>query len=254
MPAMENWIIDSAILITAGFAAGLLNAVAGGGSFITLPALVAVGLPPVIANATGTAALLPGYLASVWKLRRHMAPPAGLSWLRLSLLTLGGGVLGAIALLLSPARLFDALIPWLVLLASGLFAFAPRLISAPTFDHPSRRWHWLLLLAVCVYGGYFNGGLGIILLAALHLLGQNDLHGMNGLKNMMSALLTTVAVVVYAVGGLLEFSHLWLMAVSAVAGGYSGGALAYRLPARWLRMLIVAVGLAVTAIFFWRQA
>ncbi|MYM64053.1 sulfite exporter TauE/SafE family protein [Pseudomaricurvus sp. HS19] len=249
---MENWILESAIMIAAGFLAGALNAVAGGGSFITLPALVAVGLPPLLANATGTAALLPGYVASVWKFRRSMRLPAGISWLTLVVLTLGGGALGAVALLLSPGQLFNALIPWLVLFASGLFAFAPYFLQGGHSNRSRPRWHWLLLCGVCVYGGYFNGGVGIVLLAVLYLLGQNDLHGMNGLKNLMSALLTTVAVVIYGVGGLLDFSHLWLLAASAVAGGYGGAALAYHIPARWLRGFIVLVGLAVAVIFFLR--
>lgn len=241
---------DAALLIAAGLIAGVLNAIAGGGSFFTLPALVALGLPPLMANASGTAALLPGYLASAWRFRRDIRLPGELSLWALLLIVLVGAVLGSLLLLLSSEQLFSALVPWLMVFASVLFALAPRLLknrtSAPTWLAA------LTLLLVCAYGGYFNGGVGIVLLAALGLLGQQQLQGMNGLKNAVSALLTLVAVVVYAAAGLLVWQPLLLMAASALVGGYLGAALSYRLPAGPLRVFIVLTGLLMAAVFFLR--
>ena len=243
-------ITDALLLVVAGLLAGALNAVAGGGSFFTLPALVALGLPPLMANASGTAALLPGDMASAWRFRGDIRMPGDLSLWGLLLLVLVGAVSGALLLLLSSEQLFSTLVPWLMLLASVIFALSPRLLknraTAPTWLAA------LTLLLVCAYGGYFNGGVGIVLLAAFGLLGQHDLHGMNGLKNAVSALLTLVAVGVYAAAGLLVWKPLLLMALAALMGGYVGAALAYRLPAGPLRAFIVASGLVMAAVFFLR--
>jgi len=243
-------ITDALLLVIAGLLAGALNAVAGGGSFFTLPALVALGLPPLMANASGTAALLPGYMASAWRFRGDIRMPGDLSLWGLLLIVLVGAVSGALLLLLSSEQLFSTLVPWLMLLASVIFALSPRLLknraTAPTWLAA------LTLLLVCAYGGYFNGGVGIVLLAAFGLLGQHDLHGMNGLKNVVSALLTLVAVGVYAAAGLLVWKPLLLMALAALMGGYVGAALAYRLPTGPLRAFIVASGLVMAAVFFLR--
>ncbi len=242
--------MDLLLLGLAGVLGGALNALAGGGSFVTLAALVCVGLPPVVANATGTAALLPGYVVSAWRFRRDLAVPRGVSLSVLLSLTLLGGSVGAGILLHSSAQLFAALVPWLVLLATAMFALAPMLLRR---QRPASTAVALVsLFAVCVYGGYFNGGLGIILLAALSLLGQRNLAAMNGLKNAMSALLTAVAVAVYWAGGLIALPPLLILAGAAIVGGYAGAALSYRIPAAALRGFIVAVGLALALLFFLR--
>lgn len=252
---MLEWLI----IAFAGFAGGLLNAVAGGGSFFTLPALLFAGLPPVMANATGTAALLPGYLASAWRFRRDIVFPAQLSLLQMLLITLTGGGLGAGVLLLSSAAVFAALIPWLVLFATLMFVFGPRLLRrvSPGTDAniqspPRTTSATLILLGVCAYGGYFNGGVGIVLLAALGMLGQTDLRGMNGCKNLLSALLTAIAVVIYLAGGIVAFQHLLVMALAAVAGGYAGAAFAYRLSQRMLRVIAIGSGLTLFVVFLLR--
>ena len=252
---MLEWLI----IAGAGFAGGLLNAVAGGGSFFTLPALLFAGLPPVIANATGTAALLPGYLASAWRFRRDIVFPAQLSLPQMLLIALTGGSLGASILLLSSAAVFAALIPWLVFFATLMFVFGPRLLRhvAPDSDAniqspPRTTSATLILLAVCAYGGYFNGGVGIVLLAALGMLGQTDLRGMNGSKNLLSALLTAIAVVIYLAGGIVAFQHLLVMALAAVAGGYAGAAFSYRLSQRILRAIVIGSGLLLFVVFLLR--
>ena len=257
---------DLILLLIAGFLGGMLNAIAGGGSFLTLPALLFAGVPPVAANATGTAALLPGYIASAWRFRRDIGYPSGLGWGDIAMLSALGGSLGAILLVITSDRLFSAIIPWLILFATVLFALGPRLMAAgaPVAEQksaahtsrisPRRSWlNALLLFLTCVYGGYFNGGLGILLLAAFSSMGEKNLHAMNGLKNVVSALLACIAVFLYAWGGAIAFDRLLPLALAAIAGGYAGAALAYRIPQQILRACIVAIGILLTLAFFLQQ-
>ena len=244
---------ETLVLLTAAFVAGALNAVAGGGSFLTLPALVFVGVPPVVANATGTVALLPGYAAGAWGFREDTQAPPGLSMVRLVVLSLIGGALGAGLLLVTSNDTFSIVVPWLLLVATVLFALGPKLREWTAGGKPSTAKATAGVLVVAAYGGYFNGGLGILLLALFGLLGQTRLNAMNGLKNLVSALLTAIAVAVYAAGGVVDWRYALLMMVAATAGGYIGARVARRIPALWLRWSIVATGLVMTAIFFWRQ-
>lgn len=250
---MGEWIL----LLAAALVAGALNAVAGGGSFLTLPALVFTGVPPVIANATGTVALLPGYLAGAWGFREDVQAPPGLSFKSVVGLSLLGGAAGALLLLVTPDAMFRRVVPWLLLAATAMFAFGPQLRQwAAGTDHthaPSPAKAGLGMLAVAVYGGYFNGGLGIVLLALFGLLGQTRLAAMNGMKNLVSALLTAIAVVVYAAGGLVAWPQALGMMLAATLGGYGGARLARHIPAPWLRAGIVVTGLVMSALFFWRQ-
>ena len=256
--------MDWIILGIAGFLGGFLNAIAGGGSFITLPALIFVGVSPVSANATGTAALLPGYIASAWRFRKDVELPANLSFTKIALIAVVGGCLGAITLLISSETLFSSLIPWLILFATIAFIVGPCLVKSKTSRtqesdvalKPTSRQvlnSSLIILGVCIYGGYFNGGLGIILLAALGLMGQTNLHGMNGLKNVLSAILTAVAVCVYALGDTLSFKYLLVVGVFAIIGGYTGAAIAYRISQKYLRYFIVVVGLFMATVFFFKN-
>lgn len=251
--------IDTLVLLAAAFVAGALNAVAGGGSFLTLPALVFTGVPPVVANATGTVALLPGYAAGAWGFREDWQTPPGLGMKALLLLSLLGGAAGAALLLCTSESAFRRLVPWLLLAATALFALGPRLRawSAPPPGAaprpPSSTKAVLGLLAVSAYGGYFNGGLGILLLALFGMLGQTQIHAMNGMKNLVSAVLTAIAVAIYAAGGVVLWPQALLMMVAATLGGYGGARVARRIPPEWLRGGIVATGLVMAALFFWRQ-
>lgn len=244
---------DTSLLLVAAFVAGALNSVAGGGSFLTLPALVFVGVPPVVANATGTVALLPGYAAGAWGFREDTQAPPGLSMARLVVLSLIGGAVGAGLLLVTSNDTFSIVVPWLLLVATLLFALGPKLREWTAGGKPSTAKATAGVLIVAAYGGYFNGGLGILLLALFGLLGQTQLNAMNGLKNLVSALLTTIAVAVYAIGGVVDWRYAFLMMVAATAGGYIGARVARRIPPAWLRGGIVLTGLVMTAIFFWRQ-
>lgn len=253
----------SEILLLGGaaFIAGALNSVAGGGSFLTLPALALVGVPLVSANATGTAALLPGYLAGAWAFRRELAQPMSPSLLRLTLLAVVGGAAGALLLLSTPNKTFGQIVPWLLLAATLLFALGPLLMrrrgahaamaSAPAAAPAQAGWGAsVAVLAVAVYGGYFNGGLGILLLAVLGVIGMTQLHVMNGIKNFVSAILTAIAVLFYAADGAIVWPYALGMMLAATAGGYIGGALARKLPPVAIRTVVVLTGAAMTVAFF----
>lgn len=243
------------LLLAAAFIAGALNAIAGGGSFLTLPALVFAGMPPVVANATGTVALLPGYVSGALGFREDLQAPPGLSLRALTVLSLIGGAMGAALLLVTDERTFSRVVPWLLLLATVLFAAGPALLrrlEAGASSQASFATAASGMLLVSVYGGYFNGGLGILLLALFSLLGQVNLNAMNGMKNLVSALLTAIAVAVYAWGGVVAWPQALVMMVAATAGGYSGARLARRIPAPMLRAGIVGIGLVMTVLFFVR--
>lgn len=252
--------IDWIIVFVAGFLGGMLNAIAGGGSFITLPALIWVGVPPIAANTTGTAALLPGYLASAWRFRRDIEYPNGLSLWLVCAIALLGGCIGATTLLLTSDQVFSALIPWLILLSTTAFIVGPKLMNLkrPSSDHiveknDSCQVYFInaaALFVICIYGGYFNGGMGIILLAAFGLMGQSNLLGMNGLKSIVSALLTVVAVLIYALGGSIDLEYLLLLGLGSVIGGYVGAGLAYRVSQSHLRLFIIVIGCLMAAGFF----
>ncbi|WP_019583175.1 sulfite exporter TauE/SafE family protein [Thioalkalivibrio sp. ALE16] len=241
------------LLVVAGFLAGLLNAVAGGGSFLTLPALMSVGVPPVAANATGTAALLPGYLASVLadgrRLRgawQELGPR--LAWGLLLAGVLGGAV-GAVALLLTGDAAFRVLIPWLLLVATVLFALGPWLQRQAARPHPGP----LRALGAglgCAYGGYFNGGVGILLMAILRGQGVTDLPRANALKNLLSSVLTLMAVVVYIAGGQVVATGLLAVGAGAILGARVGMAIVRRLPEAGYRHVVTGIGAAITVLFF----
>lgn len=240
------------LLLAAAFVAGALNAVAGGGSFLTLPALIYTGMPPVTANATGTVALLPGYVSGALGFREDLQAPPGLTLARLALLSALGGAAGAGLLLVTGDATFRRLIPWLLLLATALFAFGPALVRRGPGGAASGWRSGAGVLAVAVYGGFFNGGLGILLLALFGLLGQTNLHAMNGAKNLVSALLTAIAVLIYAWGGVVAWPQAFAMMLAAAAGGYFGARAARRIPAPLLRAGITATGLVMAALFLWK--
>jgi len=240
------------VISLAAFFAGGINALAGGGSFLTLPALVFVGVPPVSANATGTAALLPGYLASAWSYRDLMRAPVGLSLFAVLVLGTVGGAGGAALLLATSDAAFRGIIPWLLLFATLLFAFGPALqrrLPKHT-DGAGGVGGRLGILGVCAYGGYFNGGMGIVMLALFRMLGVDDLRVANGLKNLLSAVLTLIAVTIFAVGGLISWKEMLPMAIAATLGGLAGARIGRVLPPAVLRNTIVLVGAITTLLFF----
>ncbi len=248
------WSTEALWLLTGGaaFAAGVLNAIAGGGSFLTFPALVFAGVPPLAANATSAMAVSPGYLGSTWGFRSELqALPRALIQ-REVIVAAVGGVIGAGLLLVTPARIFTGLVPWLLLLATVLFAVGPLLAKRNSGQgHPA--WRLPGLLGVAIYGGYFNGGLGILLMALYTLTGESRLNTVNALKNLNSFVLSLLSVLAFALAGAIVWPQAIWMMVLATAGGWAGARLAKRLPIQWVRWLVIATGLAMSAVFFQRS-
>ncbi len=244
---------DTLTMLAAGFIGGMLNAVAGGGTFITFPALVASGVPVVSANATSTVAALPGYLAAAIGFRHDIARIERRLVLRLTLWTLVGGVIGSSLLLVSSNKAFSALVPFLLLGATSIFVWGAR-VREWAAQHRSMvvPFGAGTMVPVAIYGGYFNGGLGIVLLALFALWGMTDLNQMNGLKSWLSFALSVISFAIFAIGGQVAWLPAAVMSVGTILGGYLGAPVARRIPVRWLRALIAAIGFGMTALFFWR--
>lgn len=239
----------TALWIGSAFAAGALNAMAGGGSFLTFPALVFSGVPPIMANATSAVAVSPGYLGSTLGFKSELAElPRRRLWQEASIAAMGG-VLGALLLLVTPAKLFNGLVPWLLLFATGLFLLGPYLAQR---HGGGSRWRNAGLLAVAIYGGYFNGGLGILLMALYAVTGEASIHTSNALKNLNSLVLSVLSVATFALAGAIEWRAGLLMMTAATVGGYMGARWSRRLPVSKIRALVIATGLGMSAVFFWR--
>lgn len=248
---MSDPLFTWCLLLGAAFLGGGLNAIAGGGSFFTFPALVYVGVPAVAANASGTLALLPGYIASTWGFREDLRASRSLSLRVLIVMSMLGGAIGASLLLITPDATFRAIVPWLLLVATLLFAAGPALLRQLNREgEAGRAAQAVSVFAVSIYGGYFNGGLGIVLLAAFCLLGHHNLNAMNGLKNLASTVLTTIAVCFYAYGGAIVWQQALVMMVAAVIGGYVAARIARRLPPTIVRGVVVVTGAVMTVLFF----
>lgn len=246
-------ILDIAVLLLAAFGAGVLNTIAGGGTFLTFPALVFTGMPPVAANATSAVAVFPGYLAGALGFRRELGRFDRRQLLRLCAITLAGSMTGSGLLLISSNAAFSIIVPFLLLAATLAFLLGDRIRAfAAAHARTVTPEGALGLFAVSIYGGYFNGGLGIVLLALFALWGMTDLHGMNGLKNGLSFVLSAISVAIFALAGLVAWPQALLMMLAATLGGYAGAPLARALPKRAVRGLIAAIGFGMSALFFWR--
>jgi uncharacterized membrane protein YfcA len=237
-------IVDGAILAASAFAAGIVNAVAGGGTLITFPALLATGVPPVAANATNTVALFPGQLASSVAYRSHIADERKRAIL-LSVPSLIGGILGAILLLALPEKTFALAVPWLIVFACVVLGFQTQLkrivASMRHANHPAALWIAQLLIAI--YGGYFGAGIGILMLAAMGILLPSSIQHANALKVLFSLLINAVAAAIFVAKGAVHAPEAALMAAACIAGGFVGTHLAKRLPPAGMRGFAIAVGL-----------
>jgi hypothetical protein len=249
---------DWTLLVAAAFAAGVLNAIAGGGSFLTFPALAFTGLPPIPANATSSVAVSPGYLGSTLGFRAELARLPRRRLVAEGGLCAVGGLVGALLLLVTPAKVFAAIVPWLLVFATVVFALGPRLVArrgaqppGGTGAPPAARLAGLL--AVAVYGGYFNGGLGILLMALYSATGEPDIHVANALKNFNSLVLSLLSVAAFAAAGAVAWPQALVMAAAATAGGFAGARIARRLPAAAVRAVVVVTGVVMSAVFFARQ-
>ena len=245
-------------LFIAGALGGALNSVAGGGSFIAFPALLWTGVPPIPANATNTIALWTAAAASGGAYRKRLDVPRRVL-IPLLAASLTGGLAGAFLLLRTPAHTFMRVIPWLTLGATLLFAFGRRLTfgrkSVVTHDASAEGLAGAALfqLGVAVYGGYFGGGMGIVILAMLATLGMTDIHSMNAFKSVMGFVINGVAVVTFVIAHAVYWKHGLVMILGGIAGGYLGAHYAQKVPQIWIRTFVVMVGTGMTIYFFWKS-
>ena len=241
------------LLAVAAFLAGMLNTVAGGGTFLTFPALVYTGVPLVAANATSAVAVFPGYLGGAAGFRGEIRAFDRGRLLKATAATALGGLVGSLLLLVSSNEAFAAVVPFLLALATLVFAFGDRLLKLMEKNAAGgcSTGH-LGTIAVAVYGGYFNGGLGIMLLALFSLWGMRDLNQMNGLKNGLSFIVSSISVATFAAAGLVAWPQAVVMMAAATVGGYLGAPVARALPEWMVRAGVISVGAAMSAAFFWR--
>jgi uncharacterized membrane protein YfcA len=246
------------VIFISGFLAGAINSVAGGGTLLSFPALVWIGIDPKVANITSTVALWPGSLGGMVGFRRELA--GSRRWmLLLAGPSILGGLVGALLLLRTDAGTFARMVPFLILFATVLFAtgepISRRLRRAgeqkesPVEGGTESRAWWvgaaIFQFAVAVYGGYFGAGIGILMLAALGLLGLTDIHQMNGLKNFFAVCINIVAALYFILWGPVDWSSAVIMAVGSIAGGLGGAGLARKLGRPFVRRVVIAIGLAM---------
>ena len=259
---MTPW--DVTLIGAGGFAAGAVNARAGGGTFFSSPALLAVGLPPVVANASNSVALWPGSLAGAWAYRRELVRyrryllPMGAA-------SLSGGIAGGLLLLSAGDARFSALIPWLLAFATLLFAFSPQISAflkrrrppapqssdAADYGRGSPIGWWVQLL-VSIYGGFFGAGMGILTMASLAMGGHEEVQDINALKNVLSAINYSVTALTFVIAGAISWPQTGVMLLAASAGGYWGARMARKIQGPWLRRIVIAVGSALTVYYFYK--
>jgi uncharacterized membrane protein YfcA len=230
-------------LCAVGILAGFVNAIAGGGTLLSFPALIYVGLPPTVANATSTIAMFLGTAGSIYGFRQQLAALKPLLW-RLLPVSLLGGWLGSVLLTASSDQLFARLAPWLILFATLTF-MAQGALRRLAFHHTAFWAAIGLQLLIAIYGGYFGAGIGILMLAAFSLLGLQDLNQSNALKNVLASAINCVATLWFVASGLIAWPQAAVMTAGTVAGYFLGARCAQRLPALWVRRAIIVVGLVV---------
>jgi len=239
----------------SAFAAGAINSVAGGGTLLTFPTLIWLGLNSVAANATSTVAIWPGSLGGMWGFRKELRT-ADRRMLALILPSLIGGIAGALLLRFTPPSIFDAVVPFLILFATILFMVqetVQRIFKTGEARHESARWlvgAMAFQFFVALYGGYFGAGIGILMLAALSILGLTDLNQMNGLKNFFALCINGVAAIYFIFAHMVEWPYVLVMAVGAIAGGYGGAGLARRLGRTVMRRVVIGIGFAMALSLF----
>ncbi|WP_119680135.1 sulfite exporter TauE/SafE family protein [Indioceanicola profundi] len=258
---MELW--DIVLLSGAGLIAGLVNAVAGGGTFFTFSALVGAGIPPIAANATSAVAVWPGNVASAAAYRTEvMRDWRHFAWM--GLISLIGGAIGAVILLLLEDAEFRQMVPWLLLLATVLFALSPKITAffrrqavkeekENTVGSPvSKLVGGIIQFVVSIYGGFFGAGMGILMLASLSITEGDDFHRINAAKVVFSVLINGIAIALFIAEGIVHWPAALIVMVACIIGGYLGVVIAKRIPASYVRFFVVAVGTLLTIVFFIR--
>ncbi|MCA6215024.1 sulfite exporter TauE/SafE family protein [Ideonella sp. B7] len=240
------------IVLVAGLWAGLQNALAGGGSFVTLPALILTGMSPLAANITSTVALFPGQVSSGWAGRRLVSGVGTLPFKALFILSLAGGALGALLLLNTPSSVFARLVPWLVLFATAVFAWGSFLRKpGQNAAHLGPVSAGVVQFLIAIYGGYFGGGIGFLMLAALTMAGMATRHA-GATKNVLAGVMNASAVAFFVLSPEVHWVPALVLGSGALVGGLAGAWALHRVNERLLRMAIVALGVALTIGLFLR--
>jgi uncharacterized membrane protein YfcA len=244
------------IIPLVSFLAGFINAIAGGGTFFTFPALTGLGrLTEQAANVTSTIGIWPGAAASVYAARAEFKRlPRGMT-IAFFVISLLGGTIGAVLLLVTPARTFSLLVPWLMAVATIIFGFSKPIARWAGRQHGHRTMGWTIVVAgvqllIAIYGGYFGAGIGILMLAGLAFAGLDDIHQMNALKVLLQTSINAVASAIFLFSPMLEWRFALPMAVMSAVGGFLGIAVARKMPQNTLRAVILVVGVAVTVLYF----
>ena len=252
-------LLEFAILAVGACLAGAMNAIAGGGTIVTFPLLIAFGMPAIQANATSTVALLIGLGGSIFGYRKNL--PAALPWMKLfAPVSIVGGLLGAWLLTVTNEKFFNDLVPFLILFATVLFLLGNTIARLAGIDgdevamQPAHRMAAAFAqFCVAIYGGYFGAGIGILMLAALGFIGLKNIHEMNAIKTLLGALINVVAAAYFIWAGLVIWPQAIVMTLGAALGYYGGAAFTQKIPQTRVRQLIAAIGLILSVVFFWRQ-
>lgn len=258
MPTMLSTHAHYILLVVASLAAGAINAAAAGGSFLSFPAMLSMGIPPIQANATNTVAIWPGQVTSVLKLRNDLRRELIIIALIASVI---GGVGGALILLWLPQQVFLEVLPWMILASTLLFLFSGKISRwlRKETEHPHQQRHvppfilLPLLLPVCLYIGYFGAGGGLMVMALLALLGMDDMHQLNSMKVLVACLSNFSAVVTFVVERAVVWRYCLIAMIAAGIGGYIGAHYARKMPQRTMRIVVILVGFAVSGYFFYRN-
>lgn len=241
------------LLAAAGLVAGAMNALAGGGSFVSLPALIAAGVPPVQANASSTVALFPGGLASVWAYRDGLGPVGSVPLRGLLIVTVAGGLAGAMLLLWTPSTTFTFVLPWLLLFASLALAFGRTLGEALRRRYRIRPSAVLAVqFALGVYGGYFGGAVGIMMMAVWGLLDSRDLKHLNAPRTLLVSAANAIAVLTFVMAHAVRWPQTLAMLAAAIGGGYGGAQIGRRASPKLIRAVTLLVTACITLVFFAR--
>lgn len=245
-------------MFCAAFAAGAINSIAGGGTLITFPVLIWLGLDPKVANGTSTVALWPGLFGGLFGYRRELENSSPIL-IRLGLTSIVGGALGAWLLILTPSPVFAKQVPFLILFATLLFManglINKRLKLGSLEDRPTKLgWTGAMVFQFfsAIYGGYFGAGNGILMLAAMGLLGLNELNRANGIKNFLGICINSIAVLSFSYAGLVVWPDALVMACGALAGGYFGARMAVRIGQRWVRRGVIVIGFVIFVAMVWK--
>ncbi len=242
------------MLFGAGFLAGGINVIAGGATLVTFPVLLAVGLPPTVANASNFVAVLPGNAAGIPAYAKEISKNRTTA-LRFALASMAGGAVGCVLLIYSTDNFFIKIVPWLILTATILYAFGGQINKAVSARNGGKSmsqgfWTYVLIFFASIYGGYFGAGLGVIMLAVFNMIGYSDFHEANALKNLTNTVIGALGVVIFAASGLIAWSHALVMMAGAAVGGYVTVLYARRISQKFLKIAVIVLGFGLSAYYF----